>query len=72
VAAFEEDLRQHRVRALLYNSQAAGGVVPRLLGIAQAAHVPVVAVTETMPPGMTWQGWMGRQLDTLSVALSSP
>lgn len=72
VAAFEADLRQHRVRALLYNSQATDSQAKRLLGIAQAAHVPVVGVTETMPPGQTWQSWMTSQLAALDTALSAP
>ena len=72
VAAFEADLRQHRVRALLYNSQATDQAAKRLLDIATAAHVPVVGVTETMPAGTTWQGWMSRQLDALAAALQGP
>jgi zinc/manganese transport system substrate-binding protein len=72
VAAFEADLRQHRVRALLYNSQATEGAAKRLLGIAQAAHIPVVGVSETMPAGQTWQSWMSHQLDALAAALATP
>ncbi len=72
VASFEADLRQHRVRALLYNSQATAGAAKRLLAIAQAAHVPVVGVTETMPAGQTWQSWMAHQLDALATALATP
>jgi zinc/manganese transport system substrate-binding protein len=72
VATFEADLRQHRVRALLYNSQATEGAAKRLLGIAQAAHIPVVGVSETMPAGQTWQSWMSHQLDALAAALATP
>jgi zinc/manganese transport system substrate-binding protein len=72
VAAFETDLRLHRVRVLLYNSQATDSAAQRLLRIAKQAHVPVVGVTETEPAGKTYQRWMTDQLDALDAALSRP
>ena len=72
VAAFETDLRNHRVRVLLYNSQATGNAAQRLLRLAHQARVPVVGVTETEPAGKTYQQWMTDQLDTLETALSKP
>jgi zinc/manganese transport system substrate-binding protein len=72
VAAFEGDLRQHRVRVLIYNSQASDPAARRLLGIATEAGVPVVGVTETEPAGLTYQGWMMAQLDALDAALAKP
>ncbi len=71
VAAFEQDLRGHAVRALFYNSQATDAAAKRLLDIAQASHVPVVAVTETEPAGQTYVAWMTGQLDALEKALSA-
>jgi zinc/manganese transport system substrate-binding protein len=70
VAAFEDDLRQHRVRVLLYNLQATGTVPDRMRRIAQEAHIPVVGITETEPTGMRYQDWMMAQLDALDAALS--
>jgi zinc/manganese transport system substrate-binding protein len=72
VVAFEGDLRHHRVRVLLYNSQATDNSAKRLLRIAQQAQVPVVGVTETEPPGKTYQEWMTGQLDALNTALLKP
>ncbi len=72
VAAFETDLKRHRVRALLYNSQATDSSARRLLGIARKSGVPVVGVTETEPAGKTYQSWMSGQLDALNEALSKP
>ncbi len=72
VAAFEDDLRQHRVRVLLYNSQATDAAAKRLLAIARKSKVPVVGVSETEPPEETWQVWMMSQLDALDQALSVP
>jgi zinc/manganese transport system substrate-binding protein len=72
VAAFEDDLRQRRVRALLYNSQATDTAATRLLRIAQQAGVPVVGVTETEPPGKSYQAWMLGELDAVERALAGP
>jgi zinc/manganese transport system substrate-binding protein len=69
VAAFENDLRLHRVRLLIYNSQATDPVAQRMLGIAKAARLPVVGVTETEPPGLTYQGWVTRELNAVAQAL---
>lgn len=70
IAAFEADLRQHRVRALLYNSQAAGAAAMRLFRIARVAGVPVVGITETEPEGVSFQEWMLGELDALERALA--
>jgi zinc/manganese transport system substrate-binding protein len=72
VAAFENDLRTHKVKALIYNSQATDSAAQRLLRIAQASRVPVVGVTETEPAGKTYQAWMLEQLNALDAALSKP
>jgi zinc/manganese transport system substrate-binding protein len=70
VAAFEADLRQHRVKLFFYNSQASDEAAKRLLGIAQQAHIPVVGVTETEPGGRTFQDWVLGELDAVDAALS--
>jgi zinc/manganese transport system substrate-binding protein len=70
VAAFEDDLRGHRVRLLVYNSQASDPVAARMVKIGEAAQIPVVAVTETEPPGKTYQEWMLSELDALDRALA--
>jgi zinc/manganese transport system substrate-binding protein len=72
IAAFETDLKQRNVKAMIYNSQVSGKLAQRLLGIAKAAKVPVVGVTETQPANVSFQDWMLRQLDTLDKALTGP
>ena len=47
VAAFENDLKNHQVKLLIYNSQATDPVAERLLKLARQPKVPVVGVTET-------------------------
>ncbi|MSO66847.1 MAG: cation ABC transporter substrate-binding protein [Pseudolabrys sp.] len=72
IAAFETDLKQHKVKVLLYNAQVSAKLTLRLLDIAKAAKVPVVGVTETQPTNVSFQDWMLGQLDALDKALSGP
>jgi zinc/manganese transport system substrate-binding protein len=69
IAAFERDLREKRVRVLVYNSQAGEALAERMLELARQAGVPTVSVTETAPVGKTYQQWMSAQLDALAAAL---
>lgn len=70
VGTFEDDLKNHTVRAMFYNAQVTDDLTTTLLGIAQAAGVPVVGVTETEPAGLTYQQWMNSGLDGVDKALS--
>ncbi len=72
VAAFERDLKEHKVRVLFYNKQASDKIVLHLVEIARAAKVPVVGVPETIPPGMTFQAWMASALGDTEKALAGP
>ena len=72
VAAFEADLRGHKVNVLLYNTQANSGPVKRLLHIAEDVNIPVVGVSEMEPAGTTYQSWMMNQLNMLNAALGKP
>ncbi|MBV9114095.1 MAG: zinc ABC transporter substrate-binding protein, partial [Hyphomicrobiales bacterium] len=71
VAAFENDLKMKRVKLFFYNSQATDSAAQRLLKIAQDNQIPVVGVTETLPPGKTFQQWMEGELDAVQKALPS-
>ena len=44
-----DDIRNNRVRALIYNTQVTDALTGQLLGEARKAKVPVVGVTETEP-----------------------
>ena len=72
IAAFENDLRKHAVRLLFYNSQATDAAAQRLVGIARQSNVPVVGVTETEPPGKTYQDWMMGELDAVDAGAVRP
>jgi len=69
VAAFEDDLKGHKVKVMLYNAQASEPAVQRLVKMAKDNGVPVVGVSETEPPNATYQSWMLGQLDALDHAL---
>jgi zinc/manganese transport system substrate-binding protein len=72
VAAFERDLKEHKVRVMFYNKQASDKIVLHLVEIARAAKVPVVGVTELVPPGTNFQDWMLRELNDTAKALAGP
>ena len=72
VAGFENDLKGHKVKVMLYNAQASEPAVQRLVQMAKDNNIPVVGVSETEPPDTTYQAWMLGQLETLDKALGSP
>jgi len=72
VAAFERDLKDRKVRVLIYNSQVSEKLTERLRDVARKSKVPVVGVTETMPPRTSFQDWLLGELDALDKALSEP
>jgi zinc/manganese transport system substrate-binding protein len=70
LAAFERDLKDHKVRVLFYNKQAPTELVEHLIGLARAARIPVVGITETAPAGVSYQDWMLQQLEETGRALT--
>jgi zinc/manganese transport system substrate-binding protein len=72
VAAFENDLKTHKVRVMLFNAQASEPAVQRLVKLAGDEKIPVVGITETEPAGKSYQEWMLSQLDALDKALAGP
>jgi zinc/manganese transport system substrate-binding protein len=69
IAAFEDDLKTHRVKLLIYNSQATDPIADRMGKIAKASNIPVVGATETEPAGKNYQGWMMSELGAVDQAL---
>ena len=69
VAAFEDDLKTHKVKLLVYNSQASDPIAERMMKLAKASHIPVVGAAETEPPGKTYQQWMASEFDAVDHAL---
>ena len=71
IAAFQKDLREHRVKVLIFNKQTKTNLTQRMLEIAFQSNIPVVGVTETQPADMNYQDWMLMQLDELQRALAA-
>jgi len=62
---------RHEVSALVYNEQTTGAVTEQVKAAADAAGVPVVPVTETLPMGTTYLQWMTRNVADVRQALGS-
>lgn len=69
IAAFENDLRARAAKVLLYNNQVSEEMTKKMQAIAKDSGVAVVGISETEPPGTTFQEWMLAQLNALEAAL---
>ncbi|MGE0146536.1 MAG: metal ABC transporter solute-binding protein, Zn/Mn family [Parvibaculaceae bacterium] len=72
VANFENDHRNHKLRQLVYTSQATDPAAERLKSLAEAAGIPVVGATETQPDGKTYQSWMMSEVTGVGKAFGMP
>ncbi|MGX5210751.1 metal ABC transporter solute-binding protein, Zn/Mn family [Streptomyces violaceus] len=59
-----------KVQALVYNEQTSGPQTEKTEAAAKAAGIPVVPVTETLPKGKDYLGWMTANVDALAGALA--
>lgn len=59
-----------QVKALVYNEQTSGPQTEKSKAAAEAAGIPVVPVTETLPAGKDYLGWMTSNVDALASALA--
>jgi zinc/manganese transport system substrate-binding protein len=59
-----------KVEALVYNAQTSGPQTEKAEQAAKAARIPVVPVTETLPAGKDYLGWMTANVDALAGALA--
>jgi zinc/manganese transport system substrate-binding protein len=70
IDAFRTLLAGRQVDVLIYNSQTQGSIPEQIHSAAAQAGVPVVNVTETVPPGLTsFESWQDTQLTALGKAL---
>jgi zinc/manganese transport system substrate-binding protein len=70
VAAMNALMTKRRVKVLLYNSQAVSPITLRVRAAAARAHIPIVGVTETLPPHRSFQQWQLAQARQLAAALA--
>jgi len=69
--AQEQDLiSRHKVKVLLYNSQTVTKITSAIRDLAAGSSIPVVGISETEPPGQTYQLWQLDELGRLEAALS--
>ena len=60
----------HRVALLVYNQQTSGPITQQVKQAATSNGIPVIPVTETLPPGMTYISWMRQNLTRVKEALA--
>ncbi|MDE2385340.1 MAG: zinc ABC transporter substrate-binding protein [Alphaproteobacteria bacterium] len=69
VARFEQDLKSRAVKLLVFNAQAPTPLAQKMVELAKANGIPVVPVTETEPPGQSYQQWLLDEATAVSKAL---
>ncbi len=69
-AAMNALMTRRLVKVLLYNSQAVSPITARVRAAAVHAHIPVIGVTETLPPKRSFQEWQLAQARQLAAALA--
>ena len=69
-AAIAAALTDKKIKVLLYNGQVTSSATDAVKQLAQKSGVPVVGVTETLPPtDKDFQDWQLRQINELTTAL---
>lgn len=71
IAATRDLLTSKSVRVLVYNIQTQDAVTQDIRSTADAAGIPVVEVTETLPEGKTYIEWQTQAAEDLESALAS-
>jgi zinc/manganese transport system substrate-binding protein len=68
--AVDEQASKHRIDVWVLNSQNVTTDVQRVTQLAEASHIPVVRITETLDPASaTFEQWQDNQLEALLAAL---
>ena len=69
---FEQAIANGKITVLIYNTQTQGAIPEQIRSNAQAAKVPVVNVTESVPPQFSsFVAWQVSQLKALATALGA-
>ena len=71
IAATRDLFTSKSVRALVYNIQTEDAVTQDIRSTSEAAGIPVVEVTETLPAGMTYIEWQTKAATDLQAALTT-
>ncbi len=71
VITVNNQIKNHLIKILIYNSQTITPVTSNLQNESQKAGIPVVPVSETMPVNEHYQTWMLNQLNNLDKTLQN-
>jgi zinc/manganese transport system substrate-binding protein len=71
VITTNDQITKKQVKILIYNVQTVTPITTNLQNEARSLGIPVVPVSETMPPNKTYQSWMMDQLNNLEQALAT-
>lgn len=70
-ATVEQQINQHQIKILVYNSQNTPNNIQAVINLAKANHIPIASVTETLSPATaTFQDWQSNQLQGIETALT--
>ncbi len=71
VVEFQNQIAAKEIKLLVYNVQTATAVTTNVKHLAQAGHIPVVGISETLEPEtVSFQDWQLAQLSSLENALA--
>ena len=69
-AAMDDDMKTKAIKVLLYNGQVTSPATDTVKTLAQQNGIPIVGVTETLPPtDKDFQAWQLRQVNEITAAL---
>jgi zinc/manganese transport system substrate-binding protein len=70
VVEANNEITKKEAKILIFNVQTITPITTNLQNEAKSLGIPIVPVSETMPPGKTYQSWMLDQLNVLEQALA--
>lgn len=71
LADFEDLITKHRVKVIFYNSQVVDAVIRNILALARQNHIPIVGISETMPPHLKVNQWLLNNISATKSALQN-
>lgn len=71
VAELQDSVNSRQAAAMVYNPQTESRVTQGIRDAAMRNGTPIVEMTETLPPGKTYQQWMSDQISALDGALGT-
>lgn len=70
VATTDAQVNDKQIKVLIYNSQTVTPITTNLQNAAETENIPIVPVSETMPPNVNYQTWMLNEMNNLEQDLA--